>query len=107
MRYISSKGKGKHKQGKSSSSSQAWSDMSAPLFVVIVSFHFIYTTCSFDFIVMFYLIYALFLFVGHSGLSAVTGVDPWGAAQLGAAVGSQVVDGQRDTIAGSRGVGGP
>jgi hypothetical protein len=56
---------------------------------------------------MFYLIYAMFLFVGHSGLSAVTGVDPWGAAQLGAAVGSQVVDGQRDTIAGSRGVGGP
>jgi hypothetical protein len=70
---------GKHKQRKSfSSSSQAQSDISASLFVVIVSFHFIFIyTCSFEFIIMFYLIYVIF-FAGHSSLSVVIGATSQG-----------------------------
>jgi nitrate reductase NapE component len=67
--------------GGSSSSSQAQSDMSALLFVVIVSFPFIFVyTCSYQFIVMFYLACLLFLLAGHSGLSAAIGAASWGAA---------------------------
>jgi hypothetical protein len=29
---------------------------------------------------MFYFIYVMFLFVGHNGISAAIGADPWGAA---------------------------
>jgi hypothetical protein len=73
--HSSSKGKGKCKQGDGSSSSlQTQSGTSASLFALIVSFPFIFIyTCSFEFIAMFYLIYVLFLFPGHSGHSAVTG----------------------------------
>jgi hypothetical protein len=80
-RHISSKAKGKCKQGKSSSSSShAWPDTSAYLFAVIVSFHFIFIyTCLFEFIVMFYLIYVMFLFAKHNGFSTTTGATSWGA----------------------------
>jgi hypothetical protein len=77
------KGKGKCKQGKgSSSSSQAQLDMFASLFVVIVSFPFIFIyTCSYQFIVMFYLTSLMFLLAGHSGLSTMTGPTSWGVAR--------------------------
>jgi hypothetical protein len=106
--HISSKlkGKGKHKHGEgSSSSSQAQSDMSAFLFTVIVSFPsiFIYT-CSFEFIVIFYLTYVMFLLAGHSGLSAVTTINSLGATWPGAALDSDVTHGRRG--GGSHGVGG-
>jgi hypothetical protein len=93
--HISSKVKGKHKQGKSSSSSlQARSDTSTSLFVVIVSFHFIFIyTCSFEFIVMFYLIYVMFLFAGHNGLLTVSEVASWGGTWPGAALDSQAAYG--------------
>jgi hypothetical protein len=46
------------------------------LFAVIISFHFTFIyTCSFQFIVMFYLIYGMFLFAGQRDLSVVTGAD--------------------------------
>jgi hypothetical protein len=45
--------------------------MSDSLFAIIVSFPFIFIyTCSFEFIVIFYLIYVMFLFVGHSDRSS-------------------------------------
>jgi hypothetical protein len=53
-------------------------------------FIFIYT-CSFEFIVMFYLIFVLFAW--HSGLSAVIGATSWGATWPGAALDSSVADG--------------
>jgi hypothetical protein len=88
----------------SSSSSQAQSDMSASLFVVIVSFHFIFIySCSFEFIVMFYLIYVMFLIVGRSGLSVAIGADSWHAARPGAALDSNAAHGRRG--GGSRGTG--
>jgi hypothetical protein len=37
----------------------------------------------------------MFLLAGHSGLSAVTGVDSWGAARAGAALDSDVAHGRR------------
>jgi hypothetical protein len=68
--------------------------MPASLFVVIVSFPFFFSyTCSFEFIVTFYLTYVMFLFVGHSGLAVVTRVASCGAAWLGAALDSHVADG--------------
>jgi hypothetical protein len=45
---------------------------------------------------MFYLIYGMFLFAGHSGLSVATGVDSWGAAWLGAALDSGAAHGRCD-----------
>jgi uncharacterized membrane protein YgcG len=77
--------KGKRKQSEGSSSSlQAQSNMSASLFAVIVSFHFIFIyTCSYQFIVMFYVTCLMFLLAGHSGLSAVIGAASWGAAWHG------------------------
>jgi hypothetical protein len=106
--HISSKlkGKGKHKHGEgSSSSSQAQSDMSAFLFTVIVSFPsiFIYT-CSFEFIVIFYLTYVMFLLAGHNGLLAATGVDSWGAARPRTTLNSGAAHGWRGGS--SRGVAG-
>jgi hypothetical protein len=47
---------------------------------------FIYTF-SFDYIVMFNLIYVMFLFVEHIGLSATIGAAPYGVARPGAVVG--------------------
>jgi hypothetical protein len=79
------KGKGKHKQGEgSSSSSQAQSDTSASLFAIIVSFVFIFIyTCSYQFIVMFYLTCLIFLLAGHSGLSTAIGAASWGVVGRG------------------------
>jgi hypothetical protein len=60
--------------------------MFASLFVIIVLFPFIFIyTCSFEFIVMSYLIYVMFLFVGHNDLSAMTGAVSCGATRLGEA----------------------
>jgi hypothetical protein len=42
---------------------------------------------------MFYLIYVIFLFVVHNGLSTAIGAAPWGAARLGAALDSRTADG--------------
>jgi hypothetical protein len=97
------KGERKRKQDEgSSSSSQAQTDTSTSLFVVIVSFLFIFFyTCSFQFIVMFYLAYVMFLLVLHSGLSTATGADSWSAAQPGAALDSDAAHGLRG--GGSRG----
>jgi hypothetical protein len=77
------KGKGKRRQGEgSSSSSQAQSDTSASLFAVIVLFPFIFIyTCSYQFIVMFYLTRLMFLLAGYSSLSAAIGVASWGPAR--------------------------
>jgi hypothetical protein len=74
--------KGKCKQGKgSSTSSLAQSDTSTSLFAVIVSFHFIFNcTCSYQFNVMFYLTYLMFLLAGHIGLLTMIGAASWGAA---------------------------
>jgi hypothetical protein len=99
LRHLLSKlkGKGKRKQGEGSSSSlQAQLDKSTSLFVVIVSFPFIFNyTCSFQFIVMFYLTYVRFLHVGHNGISAAIGVDSWGAAWPRAALDSGAAHGWR------------
>jgi hypothetical protein len=66
--------KGKHKQGDGfSSSSQVQSNTSSFLCAVIASFPFIFIyTCSFQFIVIFYLIYVMFLLTRHNGLSTAT-----------------------------------
>jgi hypothetical protein len=109
--HISSQVKGKHKQGESSSSSsQARSDTSAYLFVVIESFHFIsfsfsFTLDHFEFIVIFYLIYVIFLFAGHNDLSTAIIVAFWGAAWPGEALNSRASYGQRDQATCSRGGG--
>jgi hypothetical protein len=85
--HISSKIKGnmKHKQcGGSSYSSQAQSDTFASLFEVIVLFPFIFIyTCSYQFIVMFYLTCLIFLLAGHSGLSTAIGAASWGVVGRG------------------------
>jgi hypothetical protein len=113
-RHIYSKVKWKRKQGEgSSSSSQAQSNTSTSLFALIVLFPFIFIyTCSFEFIVMFYLIYFMPLFVGNSSLSAVTGEASRGATSRGAALDSCTTDGRRDRATcsqggGSHGVGHP
>jgi hypothetical protein len=60
---------------------------------------------------MFYLIYLIFLFAGHSGLSVAIGAAPWGVAQLGATVGWRDAgrgyqpDGRRDSGADTQGRG--
>jgi hypothetical protein len=46
----------------------------------------------------------MFLLAGHSGLSAVTGADSWGAAWSGAALDFGTAHGWRE--GGSRGAGG-
>jgi hypothetical protein len=67
-------GKGNISRRESSSSSQERSGTYISLFVVIVSFDFIFIyTGSFEFIIM-------CLFSGHNGLSAAIGVASWGVA---------------------------
>jgi uncharacterized membrane protein YgcG len=92
-------------QGEGSfSSSQAQSDMFASLFAVIVSFHFTFIyTCSFEFIVMFYLIYVMFLFAEHNGLSAAIGADSWVVARPGVALDSGRAHGRRGEGSGGGG----
>jgi hypothetical protein len=77
--HLSSKMKGKHKQGKgSSSSSHAQLGTPASLFTLIVSFPFIFIyTCSYQFIVMFYLTCLMFLLAGHNGFSTATEAASW------------------------------
>jgi hypothetical protein len=106
-RHTLSKGKGKSKQDEGpSSSSQAQSDTLASLFAVIVSFPFIFIyTCSFEFIVMFYLIYVMHLFAGHNRLSIATRATSWGASWPRAALNSDAADDRRG--GGSHGVGRP
>jgi hypothetical protein len=71
MHHISSKAKGKHKQGESSSS---WAG-------TVRHVCFIYT-CTFEFVDMFYLIHDMFLFAGHNGLSALTGASYLGCCMV-------------------------
>jgi hypothetical protein len=56
---------------------------------------------------MFYLIYVIFLFAWHRGLSAATGVASWGATRPGAALDSCLADGRRSGGGGSCGAGHP
>jgi hypothetical protein len=81
--------------------------MYASLFVVIVSFLFIfiYTLAHLNSLLCFYLIYIVFLFAGHNNLSATTWATSWGVAWLGVEFDSRVVDGWRDWAVGSRGGG--
>jgi hypothetical protein len=76
------KGKGKHKQGVFLLAVTVGHVTS--LFVVIVSFPFIFLyTQSYQFIVMFYLTCLIFLLIGHISLLVAIGVASWGAAWRG------------------------